>query len=237
MQPIFTSLIEVTLWLAIFAGSQTLEIGGFSKDYYLSYAIWTAFIGRITASWMYEMRMIEEIDSGSVNGLLVRPMSFYEYYLSQLLGYKFITTVLSLIIPFAVTWFLELPLLIERVPAMLLLVMYYLVLVHTLGFCVATLAFRWNRVHAMTTAKNLGLWLISGELLPLDLIPDPYKTWILNLPFANAVYIPVGYITGRIDTQMLIHGFVTTTWGIVIFSVIGAWMWQNGLKKYVGTGA
>lgn len=232
-----TALIELTLWVAIFAASTSDTIGGFTKDYYLAYAIWTAFIGRITASWMYEMRMIEEIDSGTVNGLLVRPMSFYEYYLSQLLGYKFITTIISLIVPFAVTWYMGLPLIMERVPAMFLLVMYYLILVHTVGFCVATLAFRWNRVHAMTTAKNLGLWLISGELLPLDLLPEPYRSWVLNLPFSSAVYIPVGYITGRIDHDMLLHGFKTTTYGILFFSVLAFFMWRNGLRKYVGTGA
>src|SRR4051812_23467450 len=84
LQPIITTGIELTLWYAIFKTSNSPTIGGFTREYYLSYALWAAFAARISVSWMYEFRMIEEIESGSVNSLIVRPMSFYEYYLSQL---------------------------------------------------------------------------------------------------------------------------------------------------------
>lgn len=46
--------------------------------------------------------MIEEIESGTVDGIIVRPISFYEYYFSQLMGYKFITTLTSLLIPLGI---------------------------------------------------------------------------------------------------------------------------------------
>lgn len=223
--------------MAIFAVSSSDTIGGFTKEYYLSYVLWTAFIARLTSSWMYEFRMIEEVESGSINGLLVRPMSYFEYYLSQLMGYKAIVVVFSLIFPMILGSIFNFPILWERLPGTLALVFYYLVLVHILSFMISTVAFHLNKIYSLTVAKNLGLWLFTGELFPLDLLPEPWKSIIINLPFANAVYIPVGYLTGRIGTDMLLHGFMTNTLGIAVFGTISYGMWKWGLSKYAGTGA
>jgi len=232
-----TALIELTLWIAIFASSTSTSIGGFTREYYLAYVLWVAFIGRISSSWMYEFRMIEEVESGSINGLLVRPMSFFEYYLSQLMGYKFVTSIFSLMIPLAVIYWMDLPTDFSKVPIALALVVYYLIMVHCLSFIVSTFAFSLTRVHSFTVAKNLALWLLSGELIPLDLIPEPFKSVLLKLPFCNAVYMPVAYMTGRIPRDVFMQGFLSTTLGILFFGAIGWWLWRRGLTKYVGTGA
>lgn len=231
------TLIEILLWIAIFQSVGTAEIGGFAKENYLSYALWAAFISRISSNWMYEYRMIEEIELGTINNIITRPVSFFEYYLSQFMGYKLVTTVISLVFPLCAIAIFELPFHLTRLPLALLLVIYYLVMVHALSFCVANLAFRFNKVFSFTVAKNLGLWLLSGELFPLDLLPEYWKNLLLNLPFSNAVYIPVGYLTGRIDSSLVFHGFLTTTAGILLFGFIGRLLWVSGLRTYSGTGA
>ncbi len=199
--------------------------------------MWGTFLARITSNWMYEFKMVDEIESGSINGLLVRPMSFFEYYLSQFMGYKMITTICSMMIPFLAVWIFKMPTEFSRLPIAFLLVFYYLFLVHAISFIVSSVAFTLTRIHSLTVAKNLAFWILSGELVPVDLVPEPYRHWILSLPFCNAVYIPVGYITGRIPIEMVWHGFATTTYGILIAGAIGYALWKNGLKKYVGTGA
>lgn len=230
-------MIELTLWSAVFASSNRLSIGGFGREYYLAYALWAAFISRITANWMYEFRMIEEIDSGSVNTVLVRPLSYYEYYLSQFMGYKLVTTAISIVIPIGATFFMHSPTQLARLPLALLLVVFYLFLVHTISFCVATLALFFNRVFSLTMAKNLMLWLLGGELFPLDLLPSPWKEWLIALPFSCSAYIPVGYITGRIGLDVLLQGFVSVSLGLVFFGALGRVLWSRGMLRYTGTGA
>ena len=235
--PVVTSLIEVAVWTGIFRGLQATTLGGFGLDNYLAYAIWGSFVARISVTWNYESRMIEEIESGSINVLLSRPTSFYEYYLFQFFGYKVVTTFISLLVPLTAALWFDLPIFLDRLPLALLLIFYYLILVHTLSFCIATIAFHLNRVHSFTVAKNLSLWLLSGELIPLDLLPDFWRGILLNLPFANAVYIPVGYITGRGDIALLQQGFLTTTIGIIFFGLLARLSWQSGIRVYTGTGA
>lgn len=157
-----TGLIELTLWIAIFATAKSETIAGFTREYYLAYVLWTAFVTRITTNWMYESRMIEEVEMGTINGLIVRPMSFYEYYLSQLLGYKLVTTALSFFVPLVLVWWMDLPTDFSRLPIALVLIVYYLLLVHTMSFLISTAAFHLNRVHSLTVAKNLALWLFTG---------------------------------------------------------------------------
>jgi ABC-2 type transport system permease protein len=68
-------------------------------------------------------------------------------------------------------------------------------------------------------------------------MPEKIKNFFLILPFSCGVYVPVGYITGRIGIESLYQGFVSTTLGLIIMSVCGYLLWKSGVKKYVGTGA
>lgn len=237
VQPSLTTCIELLLWFAIFRGAQTTEIAGFGREYYLSYALWAAFFARIATSWMYEFRMIQEIDTGTVNTILTRPTSFYEYYFSQLMGYKVVTTFISMTIPLVVVSIFDLPTEFSRIPLALVLVFYYLVLVHSISFVICSSAFFLNKVYSFTGAKNLALWLLTGELFPLDLVPEPYRTYMIQSPFSAGVYAPVGYITGRLQIDSIYSAFISVTIALVVVNALGAYMWKKGVAVYSGTGA
>jgi ABC-2 type transport system permease protein len=237
VQPTMGALIEILVWVAVFKGADSNLINGFNKDHYLSYAIWASFFARISASWAYEFKMVEEVSSGTLNTLITRPMSFYEYYLSQMLGYKFVTTLFSFIVPIIAVLFFNLPTELLKMPLAILLCFYYLILVHTISFIISTVAFHFTKVSALTVAKNLALWILAGEIFPLDLIPNPYQKWLIMLPFSSGVYLPVGYMTGRVTLDQMINGFISVSVGIIVLNIIGFKLWSIGLKEYSGTGA
>ncbi len=232
-----TTGIEILLWFAVFKGAHTSQILGFGRDNYLSYAMWAAFFARIATSWMYEFKMIEEVGSGTINSLLVRPMGFYEYYLSQLLGYKFITTLISMFIPIIAAYFFDLPTIFSNIPLAIILCFYYLILVHSISFLVCCIAFHLTKISSFTVAKNLMLWILTGELFPLDLIPQPWQKFMLALPFPSGVFLPVGYITGRVNFSQMIQGFYSVSLSLLIVNLLGMLLWKKGLRSYEGTGA
>ena len=237
VQPVLATLVEVMLWMAMLSGMGLATLGGFGREYYLAYALWATFVGRITTNWMYEFNMLEDIDSGRVNALLVRPISFYEFYLSQFMGYKTMCVLGSLFLPALACAYFKSPMDLARLPLTIVLIMYYLVFIHTLSFCVACLAFFMNRAQSLTGIKNMLIWALAGELIPLDLYPEPLRTWMIHLPFATGVYIPVGYITGRIATPLVMQSFVSVTGGIVVIGLLGHFLWWRGIRAYTGTGA
>lgn len=237
LQPMITVGIELLLWTAIFASQEMQSLAGFSKQAYLAYAVWAPFLGRVAISWMYESMMVEDVASGNINVILTRPISFFEYYLSQLMGYKIVTTFLSILVPLFVSVYFDLPIRYDRLPLALLLVFYYLFLVHTMSFIISTFAFFLTRVRSLTLVKNLSLFLLAGELVPIDLMPPLLAKILTALPFASGVYIPIAYITERIDIQIVGQGFISVTVGLFVMSLIAHWMWKKGLREYTGTGA
>jgi ABC-2 type transport system permease protein len=237
IQPVLTSAIEVTLWSAILTGMGGRSLGGFGREYYLAYALWANFMGRISTNWMYEFTMLDDIDTGKVNSILVRPISFYEYYLSQFLGYKLLCAFVALGIPAVACLVMKVPFHPERLPLMLVMLVFYLVFTHTLSFCVACMAFFMNRANALTGMKNLAIWVLAGELVPLDLYPEPLKTILMNSPFAAGVYLPVGYLTGRFGVEQMMHGFTSIAAGMIVVALLAFTMWRSGVRNYAGTGA
>lgn len=230
-------MVEVTIWSAIIGSLGGGTFAGYSRESYVAYALWAAFFARIGANWMYEFRMVEEIDKGTVNSCLARPISFYEFYLSQFMGYKFATTLISLTVPVAVTLALGGPTIHARLPLACSVQLLYLVLVHTISFTVASMGFFLNRVHGFTIAKNVALAMLTGELYPLDLVPEPVRQILLWLPFSNSVYVPVGYLTGRIGVEQVGRGVLSICAGLALTGVIARSVWISGRRRYSGTGA
>lgn len=237
VQPLVVACIEMALWMSVFASVDSLTIGGFDRNHYLSYAIWASFITRVTTNWMYEYRMVNDVESGAINSILVRPVSFYEYYLGQFVGYKLTSLAFSSVVPIFFSFLFNLSIIPARIPAVFCLIGFYLILLHTLSFLISCMAFKLTRVTSLTIAKNLTLWVLSGELYPLDLLPSPLKEWIIALPFSSAVYLPVAYLTGRIESASFYQGFLSVGIGIVFFAWIGQTLWRRGLLSYTGTGA
>jgi ABC-2 type transport system permease protein len=237
VQPVINAIVEVALWYAIFTSIGQPLLGGFGRQTYLVYALWATFFARIGVNWVYEFRMIDDVNTGRVNAILVRPISFYEYYLGQFIGYKMLTALISMCIPLGLSLVWSGPTQLSRLPLALALLMYYVLLVHTMSFAVASLAFFYNRIDTLTATKNISLWMLSGELFPLDLIPPPYREWVVSLPFCCGVYIPVAYLTGRIPVEDVYRGFVSVTGGLVVFGLLAWTLWQSGRRAYSGTGA
>lgn len=237
MQPLIAVVFEVLLWIAVFKGAQRSEIAGFELNSYLSYAIWGTFFARISANWMYEHRMIEQINSGQINSLLVRPTTFFEYFLFQFLGYKVLIMCLSLILPASAILYLGYPTSFARLPLAALLAVFFLIFTYCLSFVIATFAFQFNKIHAFTFSKNVTLWILTGELFPLDLLPSPLKEIFIASPFSAGVYLPVGYLTGRFDESKVFEGFLSVAVGILVLGVLGSLHWKRSLRSYSGTGA
>ena len=237
IQPLIVCLVEMTIWITFFNSSGTTTLAGFDRQHYLSYALWASFISRVSTSWMYESLMIDDIDSGTVNSILVRPISFFEYYLGQLFGYKVLTTSISLVAPIAVCLLFKLPADLAKLPLAIALVFYYLVLVHIFSIVICSLAFFFNRIHHLTVAKNITLWMLTGEFFPLDIVPEPFRSVLIALPFSSAVFRPVGYLTGRLPISTIFDGFLSVSCGILFLAPIAWLMWSAGRRKYSGTGA
>ena len=89
----------------------------------------------------------------------------------------------------------------------------YVALLFSLHFAVAAMAFFFDNVYSLTNTKNMIIWVLTWELMPLDLLPSPIKEWIIALPFSCGVYLPASYLSGRIDSRLFMNGFISLAIG------------------------
>lgn len=234
--PICYFLVEAAFWTGLIKASGNQLLAGFPAPYYLGYFLWLALqLGSV--NWRFERAMIAEINTGAVNALLLRPSSFYEYHLGQLMGQKLITAVAMTPIIFAIARMWNLPFHAERLPLALLMGFCYVLLLFSLHFAVAAMAFFFDHVYSLNNTKNMLIWFLTGELMPLDLLPSPIREWVIALPFSCGIYLPAAYLSGRISTDIFMQGFISLAIGGIFFGLLARFVWKQGLRRYSGTGA
>jgi len=234
--PISYFLIEVAFWTGLIEASGNELLAGFPARYYLGYFLYTILqLGSM--NWRLERAMIAEINSGAVNALLLRPSSFFEYHMGQLLGQKLITALVMLPVISFIAWVWDLPFHAERLPMVFLMGVCYVILLFSLHFAVASMAFFFDNVYSLNNTKNMLIWIFTGELIPLDLLPSSIREWVIALPFSCGIYLPAAYLSGRIGTDAFMRGFVSLAVGGVVFGLLARLVWKQGLRRYSGTGA
>lgn len=233
--PIGSFLVEAAFWAGLIHASGSPLLGGFPISYYLGYFLWIILqLGSI--NWSFERKMIAEINSGAVNALLLRPSSFFEYHLGQLLGQKLVTVLTMIPVVFFIAWLLDLPFHAQRLPAALLMGFSYVILIFSLHFAIASMAFFFDHVYSLNTTKNMIIWFLSGELMPLDLMPSPLREWVIALPFSCGMYLPAAYMSGRIEADVFMRGFISLAVSGIVFGLFARTVWRMGLRRYGGTG-
>lgn len=234
--PLCYFFVEAAFWTGLIEASGDELLGGFSIRDYLGYFLYTVLqLGSM--NWRFERAMIAEINSGAVNALLLRPSSFFEHHLGQLLGQKLITALVMLPVISVIAWDWDLPFHAERLPMVFLMGICYVVLLFSLHFAVASMAFFFDHVYSLNNSKNMIIWVLTGELMPLDLLPSPIREWAIALPFSCGIYIPASYLSGRIDTNTFMKGFISLAIGGIVFGLLARFVWKQGLRRYSGTGA
>lgn len=81
------------------------------------------------------------------------------------------------------------------------------------------------------------IWFLTGELIPLDLLPSPIREWVIALPFSCGIYLPAAYLSGRIGYDTFMQGFISLAVGGIFFGLLARFVWKQGLRHYGGTGA
>jgi len=237
LQPIIGAAMDMAIWFVIVQSFPDGKLGGFDASMYLLYALWAAFFSRQMGTWMYDFRMSNEIQSGAINTILTRPVSYYTSHLFQFLGHKTTTLAFSFATPSVVSMFFDMVIPWHRLLVAMLLGVGYMVFAFTFAFAISCLAFYFTRIHSIIVGKNIALWMFTGESFPLDLLPDYWERIATALPFASGIFLPVGYLTGRISFDVVARGFGGLVIGTAVMGGIASLLWRGGMKRYSGVGA
>jgi ABC-2 type transport system permease protein len=105
------------------------------------------------------------------------------------------------------------------------------------GAIITCLAFWTTRVYSVSQFFYLVVILLSGQFVPLQLMPSAIQTIARLLPFQMFRYVPIQIILNRMPlNDILINYAVSLVW-LVILQFLFAWVWREGVKRFSAVGA
>jgi ABC-2 type transport system permease protein len=215
---VISMAILVFFWRAIYADTST--ISGLALDQTVRYILLAFIFMPLTANdlvWDFGSNLRE----GLMIHHLLRPVNFQAMHYAQALGGVVTRLVLQLPMLFVAILLFELRLPTDPVAWLAFLVSA------VLG---VTVMFFFNWFLACFTFYTTEIWglgvliegmnfFLSGALVPLVMMPGWLQSIVLSIPFAQALAVPIGLLTGITPLSEAPHA-----WFVQILWIIGMWM-------------
>ncbi|MBI2617349.1 ABC-2 family transporter protein [Candidatus Gottesmanbacteria bacterium] len=237
MRVILFMLINYFLWLAVMPNEGS--IFGYSQKEILTYIMLTILINGIVLSTQ-TARVAEEINSGSLNGFLIRPINYFLYNVFRDLPDKCINTFFSFIELGILIFLLHPPLYIARdlgsIALFILAVICASILYFEINMILSFLGFWVNDVWAPRFLFFILVSFLAGNYFPLDIFPESIYKFLEFLPFSYLVYFPLKLFIGHGAGISVVKGFlILLFWVVALFGVM-EYIWRKGLRIYTAVG-
>jgi ABC-2 type transport system permease protein len=79
-------------------------------------------------------------------------------------------------------------------------------------------------------------FFISGHMLPLDLLPQPWSGLLKALPFQYMAYFPAVVFLGKVRGWALVWGLLAELAWTLAFIVLARVLYRVGLRRYSAYG-
>jgi ABC-2 type transport system permease protein len=229
-------LVMMALWTAVAADG---PVQGFGQQEFVSYYLATLVVRIATSSWMvWELTM--DIRQGRLATRLLRPLHpLFAYSAQHLAAVPLRLLVVSpLVVLLVVTGGQELPLgdparlgiFVASMAGAWLLLFFTMVLIGSLAMFVdsALSIFEiWLGVH----------FILSGYLIPLDLLPGAIREVAYALPFRYMLGFPVETMIGLLDVREALRELGIQWLYVAGMFVVTMAVWRAGMRRFVAFGS
>lgn len=231
--------VVTVLWRAAYGNHE--EIGGRSFEQIMSYFLVMTIANYFISAFNEDYQIGEEIRSGTINQFLTKPIDYFGYRLTLFFANRAVTGAIVivpvlLVLPLVADFLPRpengwLPLL--ALPAFLLSAMIQF----CIAFCFGLLAFWFLEIQGFVILSLAIETALSGQMFPLDLLPERWLAIAEWLPFYYQAYFPVAITTGQIDNlDKIATGFLIQSGWVVVFIIGGRLLWNHGLRRHTAVG-
>jgi ABC-2 type transport system permease protein len=243
--PMITTIL---LWQAIYsgskqsqpAGSNVTTLGGFQYREMIAYLLLTNISRMFSSMPGLAGGVAREIREGTMKRYLVQPIDMIGYLVAYRIAHK-ITYIITSFVPYFILFFVCRSYFDGFPDAMTMLAFAVsLILSFLVGFffeaCVGMVGFWFLEVTSLLYIVMTLNFFISGHMLPLDLLPEPWRTILIYLPFQYMAYFPAVVFLGKMNGAALwMHLLVGFAWAI-FFIVLARVLYRLGLRRYSAYG-
>ena len=239
---IFTGLfIEYLIWSMIYSSENTAyTIDGWTFNRLIAYIFLSMIIGQLKSSWVTAHEMIMQIRQGFMNQYIVKPISFFSYHLMNFIGTNILFyipyTILIIIAPIIFKDLIFINFI--QIPFFVLAVIMSIYLSYSIYFFMVCFAFWFGEVRALLAAYNISMFVLAGQIIPLDFFPKYYQNIIDYTPIPYLIKFPVDIAMAlEINLyQWIFSMLIGILWCIIMRSLSGI-VYNIGIRRYEAYGS
>ena len=237
---LFSSVILVFLWIAIYRSSGRHGIGGYQLAEMATYILGGGLINTFILTTAENPETSQSIQDGTLSNLLVTPISPYGVWLVRDLGTKLFLFMVGMA-GYAAVLFLFRELLVLRLGAghlaFFFLSLALAALLHFLIFeALSLLAFWIENTYGIRFTMRVIMEVVGGAIIPLSLFPDILQNIFLFLPFPFLIYLPMRIYLGKIPLGEIGLELLKEMAWIAALGLVNVILWKRGLRQYVSMG-
>jgi ABC-2 type transport system permease protein len=235
--PMVTTIL---LWQAIYAGSQRSELAGFRYREMIAYLLLTNISRMFSSMPGLAGGIAREIREGTIKRYLIQPIDMVSYLLLYRVAHK-VTYIIMSFLPYLVLFFVcrgffdGFPDAWTMVGFTVSLVLSFLV-----GFffelSVGMVGFWFLEVTSLLYIVMTLNFFISGHMLPLDLLGQPWSGLLKALPFQYMAYFPAVVFLGKVKGVSLVYHLLGELVWALFFVVLARGLYRLGLRRYSAFG-
>jgi ABC-2 type transport system permease protein len=235
--PMVTTIL---LWQAIYAGSGEKQLAGFNYREMIAYLLLTNISRMFSSMPGLAGGIAKDIREGTLKRYLLQPMDMISYLAAYRVAHKAAYIVTSLL-PYALLFFICRGF-FDGWPDLLTLGAFLLscILAFAIGFffeaSVGMVGFWFLEVTSLLYIVMTLNFFISGHMLPLDLLPQPWSTILKTLPFQYMAYFPAVVFLGKVRGWELVYQLVAGMFWAIFFIVLSRVLFRMGLGRYSAFG-
>ena len=183
-----------------------------------------------------------EISRGELSNYLLKPISYFKYYLTRDISSKSLNLIFAFFETVALYFILKPPFFLQTNPvnlfAFVLSISIAILIFFVMLFIISSIPFwipeaGWG-MHFLITVVVVEF--LSGALFPLDILPEVIQN-VLNLtPFPYLIFFPLQVYLGKIVGFSLVRGIAISGFWVVILYFVMNNVWRRGLKVYQSHG-
>jgi ABC-2 type transport system permease protein len=229
-------VIYLVVW-SVVAEASGGSVGGYTPGGFAAYYIVWMLVRNMNivfTPYGWEFRIRE----GQLSGMLLRPVHPLHYDLAYFAGWKVIAVVLW--VPIAVVLALLFPpeLSVNLAQAATFSVAIWgAYVIRTLLLFVLGMVTLWTtRVAALFELYFTAELLLSGRLVPLDLMPEAVLRWVDLLPFRSTFGFPIEALVSDLSGPELVRGLLAQAFWIGFGWVLAMVVWRRAIRRYSAVG-
>jgi ABC-2 type transport system permease protein len=231
---------QIFLWFAVFQARGGEPVGGYNYEDFVAYYLLTMVARAFSSMPGLASGIAAQIRSGEIKKFLVQPVDLLGFLLLGRVAHKLAYYTVA-ILPFALVFFLcrdyfpGWPSLTSLAAGSLALMLSFF-----LGFyleaCMGLVGFWWLEVSSLLFVYMLFSFFLSGHMFPLDMLPQPWRTFVEMTPLMYLAYFPAAVLLGKIQGAALVQGLVIEAAWVVFFIFLSRVMFHYGTRRYSAFG-